>query len=151
MENPLTLERIRFLKEDYARGFISYCGFEAIDLQKGRLESRLKILSLHRQQDNYVHAGVIATMADHTAGYAAFSLVDEDYRILTVEFKINFLEAAYGDVLACRSYILRAGGQILVGESEVFDQRRSGEVLVAKAMITLRSIHKDRVKPVHGD
>lgn len=146
MKKPLSSKRIRFLKKDYSRGFIKEVGFKAIHMERGYLESRLKIQNCHRQQDNYIHAGVIATMADHTAGYAAFSLVPEDYRILTIEFKINFLEPAYGHALVCRSRILREGGQILVGESEVFDQRKDGEKLIAKAMVTLRSIHESKIK-----
>ena len=148
MEKEDTSKRFRFLMQDYSRGFVADCGFEAVHYERGRLEARLKVLKKHRQQDNYIHAGVIATMADHTAGYAAFSLVSEEYRILTIEFKINFLEPAYGHALICRSRILREGGKILVGESEVFDQRAGQEVLVAKAMITLKAVHQTRIKPV---
>jgi len=147
MDKELTLRRFQFLKKDYSRGFIADCGFEAVKYERGYLESHLKVLTRHRQQDNYIHAGVIATMADHTAGYAAFSLVPEDHRILTIEFKINFLDPAYGHELICRSRILREGGQILVGESEVFDQRPNEEVLVAKAIVTLRSMHQSKIKP----
>ncbi len=147
MERELNPERIRFLKKDYAQGFIADIGFEAVNCHRGYLESRLKVLERHRQQDNYVHAGVMATMADHTAGYAAFSLVSEEFRILTIEFKINFLEPAWGDALICRSRILREGGQILVGESEIFDQRSEGEVLVAKAIVTLKAVHQSRITP----
>jgi uncharacterized protein (TIGR00369 family) len=139
--------RFQFLKKDYSRGFIADCGFEAVIFERGRLESQLRVLNRHRQQDGYIHAGVIATMADHTAGYAAFTLVSDAYRILTIEFKINFLEPAYGDGLICRSRILREGGQILVGESEVFDRRSDGEVLVAKAIVTLRAVHQSKIIP----
>jgi uncharacterized protein (TIGR00369 family) len=141
-------ERRDFLTRDYSRGFIGDVGFEVHDYRKGYLESRLMVLD--RQQDQYIHAGVLAAMADHTAGYAAFSLVDEVHRILTVEFKINFLQPAYGHGLLCKSRILREGGRILVGESEVFDQRSSGEVLAAKALVTLMSVHQDKIKPVPG-
>ncbi len=147
MEKELTLKRIRFLKKDYSRGFIADVGYEAVKFKKGYLESKLKVLTRHRQQDDYIHAGVIATMADHTAGYAGFSLVPDDHRILTIEFKINFLDPAYGHGLICRSRILREGRQILVGESEVFDQRSDGEALVAKAIVTLRSIRQSKIKP----
>jgi len=148
MEKELSVKRVRYLKKDYSRGFIEDVGYKAMKYQKGYLESRLKILNRHRQQDHYIHAGIIATMADHTAGYAAFSLVPEDHRILTIEFKINFLQPAYGKTLICKSRILREGGQILVGESEVLDQRAGKEELVAKAMVTLRSIHQSKIKRV---
>jgi uncharacterized protein (TIGR00369 family) len=144
-------ERRDFLTRDYSRGFIGDVGYEVHDYRKGYLESRLKVLDRHRQQDRYIHAGVLAAMADHTAGYAAFSLVDEVHRILTVEFKINFLQPAYGHGLLCKSRVLREGGRILVGESEVFDQRSSGEVLAAKALVTLMSVHQDKIKKVAID
>jgi hypothetical protein len=35
-----------------------------------------------------------------------------------------------------------------VGESEVFDQRSAGEVLAAKALVTLMSVHQDKIKKV---
>jgi uncharacterized protein (TIGR00369 family) len=147
MGKELTLKRIQFLKKDYSRGFIADVGYEAMKYERGYLESRLKVLTRHRQQDNYIHAGVMATMADHTAGYAAYTLIPQDHRILTIEFKINFLDPAYGHGLICRSVILREGRQILVGESEVFDQRPDGEGLVAKAIVTMKSIHQSKIKP----
>jgi acyl-coenzyme A thioesterase PaaI-like protein len=87
-------------------------------------------------------------MADHTAGYAAFSLVPEDHRILTIEFKINFLEAAYGRALFAGLGSFERGAD-LSWESEVFDQR-GGEALVAKAIVTLRSIHQSKIKPIEN-
>ena len=143
-------ERRDFLTRDYSRGFIGDVGYQIQEYRMGYLESRLQVLDRHRQQDRYIHAGVLATMADHTAGYAAFSLVDEVHRILTIEFKINFLQPAYGQGLICKSRILREGGRVLVGESEVFDQRSAGEVLAAKALVTLLSVHRSQIKPVPG-
>ena len=99
MDTDLTQKRIDFLAKDYSRGFIKYCGIQAIKVKKGSLESRVLIGENHRTQDNFIHAGLIATMADHTAGYSAFTMVSEDYRILTIEFKINFLKPAYGNAL----------------------------------------------------
>ena len=143
-------DRRDFLTLDYSRGFIGDVGYQVREYRSGYLESRLQVLDRHRQQDQYIHAGVLATMADHTAGYAAFSLVDETHRILTIEFKINFLQPAYGHCLTCKSRIIREGGRVLVGESEIFDQRSDDEVLAAKALVTLMSVHRDRTKPVPG-
>ncbi len=106
----------------------------------GYFHSRLEIDQAHRQQDGFVHAGVMATMADHTAGYAAFTTVPEDHRILTVEFKINFLRPAHGKGLICRARVIREGIRIIVAESEVTDVRATHEVLVAKALVTLAAV-----------
>ena len=138
-------EREAFLAGDYSRGFIEYCQFEAQVIRKGYFESSVAIQGHHRQQDGFIHAGVMATMADHTAGYAAFTTVPEQFQILTIEFKINFLRPAFGERLVCRSRVIREGSQIIISESEVFDQREEKETLVAKALVTLMAVRKDRL------
>lgn len=139
-KEQLSPERIAFLKQDYERGFIRYCGFRAVSLGRGRFHSAITIREEHRQQDGFIHAGVMATMADHTAGYSAFTTVPPEYQILTIEFKVNFLRPAFGDALECHARVIREGRQIIVAESEVFDVRSEKKVLVAKAMVTLMAV-----------
>jgi uncharacterized protein (TIGR00369 family) len=87
----------------------------------------------------------MATMADHTAGYSAFTTVPASMQILTIEFKINFLRPAFGSFLLCRSQVIREGKQVIVSESEVYDVREDAEVLVAKAMVTLMAVPKEKL------
>lgn len=136
----IKIERIEFLKKDYVQGFPANCGFEVERVAYGTFESRLKIRPVHRQQDGFVHAGVIATMADHTAGYAAFTTVSEDFRILTIEFKINYFKPAVGELMICRSKVINNGKKIKVSESEVFSVSKGQEKLVSKAMVTLIAV-----------
>ncbi len=145
MKTDLLDSRKAFLKKDFEKGFIRHCRFKAVQAEKNRFESRVAISKIHRQQDGFIHAGVMAAMADHTAGYAAFTGVPEGFQILTVEFKINFLKPAFGEALACRSRIIREGRQILVAESEVFDLRGKSEVLAAKALVTLMAVPAEKI------
>jgi uncharacterized protein (TIGR00369 family) len=140
MAFELTSERKEFLKSNYSYGFITFCGFEAVNVAPGQLESRVTIGENHRQQDGFIHAGVMATMADHTAGYAAYTLIPEDHRILTVEFKINFLRPAYGQALVCRAQVIKPGRKILICEAAVYDQRPEGEVMTAKVLATMAAV-----------
>ena len=142
----MTEERKAFLIKDFSQGFIAYCGFEAVDMRPGSLESKVVIRPEHRQQDGFIHAGVMTAMADHTAGYAAFTLIPEDQRILTIEFKINFLRPAIGDAMICRARVIKPGRKILVCESEVYDQRPKGEALAAKAQLTMAAVAKTDLK-----
>ena len=144
-ERELSEERVAFLAEDFSRGFIQYCRFEAEVVKRGFFQSGVRIRECHRQQDGFIHAGVMATMADHTAGYAAFTTVSEEFQILTIEFKVNFLRPAYGDGLVCRSRVIREGNQVIVSESEVFDRREGEEILAAKAMVTLMPVHREKI------
>jgi uncharacterized protein (TIGR00369 family) len=145
MQSDLPEKRAAFLAEDYARGFIQYCGFEPEVVRKGYFQSRVDIQDHHRQQDGFIHAGVMATMADHTAGYAAFTTVPDEFQILTIEFKVNFLRPAYGHRLVCRSSVIRPGSQIIISESEVFDQREGDEIMAAKALVTLMAVSKEKL------
>jgi len=137
---------VKPLPEDFARrvreifqqaAFVSDLGIRLADLGPGWCESVLTVAPKHRQQDGYVHAGVQATIADHTAGGAAGTLAAEGDLVLTVEFKINFLRPALGERLRCRATVLRQGKTLNVAESEVFAERDGSEKLVAKAMVTL--------------
>ena len=145
MKKEISKERAAFLAKDYARGFIEYCQFNPEIVEYGFFQSRVAIKKHHRQQDGFIHAGVMATMADHTAGYCAFTTVPEDFQVLTIEFKINFLKPAHGEVLICRSNILRGGKQVIIGESQVFDIHGAEEILSAKAMVTMMAVHRDKL------
>ena len=136
----MNTERFDFLKKDYVQGFPAHCGFEVNRVNEGIFESRLRVKEEHRQQDGFVHAGVIATMADHTAGYSAYTIVSEDKRILTIEFKINYFRPAVGDEILCRSKVIKRGRKIIVSESEVFSITEGDEKPVSKAMVTLMPV-----------
>ncbi|MBI9087765.1 MAG: PaaI family thioesterase [Desulfobacterium sp.] len=140
MNQTLSQKRILHLKQDYERGFIRHCGFKADQVAHGKFRASLVLKDHHRQQDGFVHAGVMATMADHTAGYAAFTVVDPTFQILSIEFKINFFKPAFGRGLECRSTVIRAGRKVIVAESEVYDLGEENRGMTAKAMVTLMAV-----------
>lgn len=128
--------RRSFLAADFVQGFINYCGFEVEALKTGQFVSRLTVRDDHRQQDGFIHAGVMASMADHTAGYASYTTVTSAYRILTIEFKINYLRPAKGNLLRCRANVIRNGRKIKVVEADVLIVSQGEETLVSKGMFT---------------
>jgi len=136
----LTRERIEFLARDYCRGFIRHCGLGAVHIERGLFESRVLIGEHHRTQDDFIHAGLMATMADHTAGYAVFTTASERFRILTIGFSINLLRPAYGNALRCNSRVMNKGKQIIVAESKIYDVREDHEAHVADALITMMAV-----------
>jgi uncharacterized protein (TIGR00369 family) len=139
-------DRIEFLKKDFVQGFPAYCGFEVERAEQGIFETHLQVRPDHCQQDGFVHAGVMATMADHTAGYAAYTTVSEHFRILSIEFKINYFKPAVGDTLVCRAKVINAGKTIIVSESEVFSISKDKEKLVSKATVTLMAVPIENLK-----
>lgn len=135
-----------FLKKDFIQGFPSFCGFEVTRIDYGIFETCLKIHKEHLQQDGFVHAGLIATIADHTSGYASFTTVSEKFRILTVEFKINYFKPAIGPLIICRSKVINNGKKIKVAESEVFSLSSGIEKMVSKGMFTQMAVLAEDLK-----
>ncbi|MBX7148865.1 PaaI family thioesterase [bacterium] len=114
--------------------FIQDVGYTLDSLDPGICRTSLKLEPKHFQQNGFVHAGVLATMADHTAGTAAGTMVEEGQSVLTIEFKINLLRPAVGKCLQCVSQIIKPGKRVTFCESEIFDENKK---LVAKASVTL--------------
>ncbi len=117
--------------------FVLDLGIELVRIEDEFCETVLVPVGRHKQQHGMIHAGVLATMADHTAGCAARAAVRLEQDVITVEFKINFLRPAVADRLRCRGRVLRAGKRLVICESEIFATRDSVEKLVSKATVTL--------------
>lgn len=139
-QNPNFRRKVQEIFERAA--FIAEIGIKVSDIGPGWCETTLEIEPKHLQQDDFVHAGVLATMADHTAGGAAGSVVREDQVVLSVEFKINLLRPATGETLRCRANLLRAGRTLIVAEAEVFARTGDQEKLAAKATVTLAVVSR---------
>ncbi|MEW6757942.1 MAG: PaaI family thioesterase [Acidobacteriota bacterium] len=128
-----------------AAPFIADLGIEAVSAGEGDCVARLDLQPRHLQQDGVVHAGVQATLADHTAGGAAATLAPPGHIVLTAEFKIHLLRPARGRMLECVAKVLKPGRIITVVESEVWCHSESERVLVSKAIATLAIVPKERV------
>lgn len=152
-ENRVNNKRFEFLKADFTQGFPAFCGIEAGSIGPGMFESILIVNADHKQRDGFVHAGMISTMADHTAGYAAYTLVPETHRILTIEFKINFFRPATGEKIICQSKVLNQGKKLIVSESEIFSYSNNQKKQVSKATVTLMVIPEKAIEPkeIHGN
>ncbi len=123
-----------------AAPFVANLGIRLVSLGSGTCETELDVRFRHLQQDGFVHAGVQAAMADHTAGGAAATLIEPGHIILTAEFKINLLRAAKGERLTCRSKVLKSGSRLIVVESEVLCENEEISKLVSKTTVSIAVI-----------
>jgi len=123
-----------------AAPFVARLGIRLVKLDPGACETSLEVDEWHLQQDGFVHAGVQATMADHTAGAAAATLLDPGQIVLTLEFKINLLRPARGHRLNCLAKVLKPGSRVTVVESEVFCEDGDRRLLVSKATASMAVI-----------
>jgi uncharacterized protein (TIGR00369 family) len=89
------------------------------------------------QQDGYVHAGVVAAIADSAGGYAGFTLFPEDASVLTVEFKLNLLAPARGSRLVAEGFVVKPGRTLAITRGEVHAEDGATRTLVALMQQTL--------------
>ena len=132
---PAVLDEIQRIFR--AARFISDLGVELESVGDGECVTTLELKDRHLQQDGYVHAGVPATIADHTAGVAAATLLRGRQMVLSVEFKLNLLRAARGDRPVCRAEVLKPGRRFSVVEAEVRCADGEDEILVSKMIATM--------------
>jgi uncharacterized protein (TIGR00369 family) len=95
------------------------------------------------QQHGYVHAGVLATIADSACGYAALTMMPEDAAVLSIEFKINMLSPANGSRLVARGKVIKPGRTIVVCGAEVH-VIRDGEAKLVATMTGTMMVVKGR-------
>jgi len=106
----------------------------------GEVEISLAFRDDLTQQHGFIHAGVVATLADTACGYAAFSLMAPDAAVLTVEYKINLLSPAVGESLIACGKVTKPGRTLTVCSGDVFAFKDGEKKMVATMIATMMSI-----------
>jgi uncharacterized protein (TIGR00369 family) len=108
---------------------------------QGEVDIELPFRADLTQQHGYLHAGIVATVLDSACGYAAFTLMPADTTVLSVEFKINLLAPAAGEIFVARARVLRSGRSITVCEASGVMLSDGGEKAVAHVVGTMMTLH----------
>lgn len=126
------------VRESFARQpFAQLVGFHLERVEPGFAEFRLPLREEVTQQHGFAHGGVIATVADNAASYAAFSMMPPGSAPLTVEMKLNWLAPGQGEALIARGQVLKAGRTLIPAEAKVYAVDGGEETLVAQALVTV--------------
>ena len=89
------------------------------------------------QQNGYIHAGAISSIADSACGYAAYTLMPAGASVLSIEFKVNLLSPANGDRFVAEGRVIRAGKTITVTRGDVYGYRDDTRKHVATMQATM--------------
>lgn len=103
----------------------------------GEVHLALPFAAQFCQQNGFMHAGAIASVADSACGYAASTLAPPDTDVLAVEFKINLLAPARGDGFVACGRVLRAGRTLTVCQADVFATGAGQRTLIATMLSTV--------------
>ena len=119
---------------------MNHIGAEIGAVSPGRCEIRLPYSDDLSQQHGFFHGGVVGTIADSAGGYAGFSLMAAGDGILTVEYKMNLMAPADGDLLIARGEVVRAGRTLTVARADVYVVKEGKETQCAVMQQTLMRI-----------
>jgi len=131
---PCNPDYQRVVRESFGKqGIMAHIGADVGDIGPGRCEIRLPYNDDLSQQHGFFHGGIIGTIADSAGGYAAFTLMEDGDGILTVEYKLNIIAPADGELLIARGEIVKAGRTLSVCRADV-DVVKNGEATTCAVM-----------------
>jgi uncharacterized protein (TIGR00369 family) len=126
------------VREDFARQrFMQWIGAVLERVEPGVVTIGLPFREELTQQDGYLHAGVVTTIADSACGYAAYSLMPPGANVLSVEFKVNLLRPAQGESFLAEATVLKAGATLTVTRCDVYARQGQQSRLVASMQATM--------------
>ena len=141
MSEELTARNPNFesvVRESFARQpMMTSLGARLTVVEPGRVHIAMGFADAFTQQNGFMHAGAIASLADSACGYAAFTLAPAGTDVLAVEFKINLLAPARAPEFEARARVIRSGRTLTTCLAEVWGMDEGGDILVATMMSTI--------------
>ncbi|MFD2718467.1 PaaI family thioesterase [Hymenobacter monticola] len=116
--------------------FMHLIGADLTAIAPGRIEAELTLAEQHQQQRGFAHGGLIATLADLVAGFAAVTLVPDNFGVVTADLRVSYLHPGFGQKLKAIGWVLKAGRRLHFCEAEVW----CDDLLIAKASATMAVI-----------
>ncbi len=101
------------------QSFMRLLGAHAPVVEPGHVVIELPFRADLCQQNGYLHAGVVTSVADSACGYAALTLMPPGSDVLSVEFKVNLLAPGRGEVFRADARVVRSGRTLTVCQAEV--------------------------------
>lgn len=133
--NPLFATEVR---DSFARqAVMKTIGAELVSVVPGAVQISLLFRPDLTQQNGYLHAGIVTTIADSACGYAAYTLMPPNSAVLSVEFKVNLLRPAKGEEFLAIAEVLKPGRTLTVVRADVFANPKNERVLAATMLGTM--------------
>lgn len=109
--------------------FLTLIGAKLESVEDGKVVISCEWQGTLLQHNGFFHAGLITTLADTAAGYAALTKMDENSDVLSVEFKMNMLRPANTKRLTAVAEVIKSGRTLVVVEACVYSAE---DILLAK-------------------
>lgn len=128
----------------YANKFSSFIGIEYTNVEIGKVNCKLELKPHHQQQNGYAHGGLLATLCDIVAGFAAYTTIPTNKQVVTGEIKVSYYRAGKGKTLFAEGNVVKKGRRVTFTESTVFYLSKNNERKeVVKATASMIVIGED--------
>ena len=127
------------------QGIMAHIGATLSSVEPGRVRISLPYSDSLSQQHGFFHGGITTTIADSACGYSGFTLMPADTSVLTVEYKVNFLAPADGELLVATGRVVKSGRSIIVCHGDVVVIKGDRERLCAtmtETMMVMRGFNE---------
>ncbi|MEJ6401350.1 PaaI family thioesterase [Yoonia sp. 2307UL14-13] len=136
--NPDAVARMR---ADFARqGAMASMGIAVADVAPGRCVLEMPFNADFSQHHGFMHAGVITSGMDSACGFAAFTLMEAEAEVLTVEFKCNFMAPAKGKRFRFEGDVVKSGRTLTFTEGRAVALAGERETVVATITATMMAV-----------
>lgn len=122
--------------------FMQDLGVSPTKVGEGHVTAELPLQQRHQQHTGQVHAGVMATLADHAMGSAAQTLAPAGHWAITAELKTSQLRPGVGERLVCEAVVIKPGRTLSFTEAEVYAESQGRRTLVMKASATMALVRQ---------
>ncbi|WP_137134828.1 PaaI family thioesterase [Rhizobium sp. FKY42] len=120
------------VRQSFGRqAFMGTLGAELTRVEHAMVEIEMPFDAKLTQQHGFLHAGVISAALDAACGYAAYTVIDPDASILTIEFKVNLLSPGRGERFLFRGEITKPGSTIIVADGRAYALTNGPAKLIA--------------------
>lgn len=116
-------------------------GAELTNVAEGTVTITAPVGDGVRQQQGFAHGGMLFSIGDSAAGYAALTTQPEGTEVMTIEMKINYLAPAAGQLEAV-GRVIKAGRRMVVVAADIWADdgtRRRQVALMQGTMIPVAS------------
>lgn len=128
-------ERIR---RSFARqGAMHTLGAELTSVSQGVVEIEMPFDEKLTQQHGILHAGVISAALDTACTYSAYTMIEPDVSLLTIEFKVNLMSPGKGERFLFRGEITKPGSTIIVADGRGYALNDGPAKLIASMTSTM--------------
>ncbi|WP_370313393.1 PaaI family thioesterase [Sagittula sp.] len=126
------------IKDSFARqGLLRTLGARVVSVEPGTVTLALPLTEALTQQQGYAHGGVAFSLGDSAAGYAAVSLLEPEFDVVTSDMTIHYLAPGLGDTLEARGTVIRPGRRMLVTQADIYTVAEDKETHIARMTGTM--------------